>query len=229
MIPPTIRVWDLPVRLVHWLLVALVVGAVATAKIGGNAMIWHGRIGQAILGLFVFRIVWGLVGSTTARFSQFVRGPRGIRDYLQGRWSGVGHNPLGALSVLALLGLLGAQATTGLFATDDVAFTGPLYRAVSSSTASQLSGWHRQAEWLLYGLVGLHVLAVFYYRFIRGDDLVTPMVTGTRPVAVPGAQSTSGGGLAAFAVACAVAVAVVWMAGGGVLPPPPPPPPDLGW
>ena len=116
MAPRTIEVWDWPVRLFHWLLLALVVGSVVSVKIGGGAMVWHGRFGQAILGLVVFRIVWGLIGSRTARFASFVRGPRAIADYLAGRWRGVGHNPLGALSVLAMLAVIGFQAATGLFA-----------------------------------------------------------------------------------------------------------------
>lgn len=225
----TIQVWDLPVRVFHWGLLLLVVAAVVTAKIGGNAMIWHGRIGQAILALIVFRIVWGLVGSTTARFSHFVRGPRGVLDCLMGRWRGVGHTPLGALSILALLGVLGAQATTGLFATDDIAFTGPLYRAVSSSTALQLSGWHRQGQWPIYGLVTLHILAILFYRIVKKEDLITPMVKGTRQVDDPTAVSTRGGGLVALAMALGAAGLAIWIAGGGLLAPPPPPAPDLGW
>lgn len=224
-----IRVWDLSVRIFHWLLLALVIGAIATVKIGGNAMVWHGRIGQAILALVVFRVVWGLIGSTTARFTHFVLGPGQIIEYLRGRWRGIGHNPLGALSVLALLLVIGAQATTGLFATDDIAFNGPLYRAVSASTATALSGWHRQAEWLIYALVALHVAAVLYYRFVQKDDLITAMITGTKAVSDPRAQPTRGGGPLAFAVALAIAGAAFWIAGGGLLPPPPPPPPDLGW
>lgn len=224
-----IRVWDLPVRLFHWLLLALVVGAVATVKVGGNAMIWHGRIGQAILALIVFRIVWGFVGSTTARFAQFVRGPGAIIDYLRGRWRGIGHSPLAALSVLALLIVIGAQATTGLFATDDIAFNGPLYRAVSASTATQLSGWHRQAEWLIYGLIALHLTAILFYRLVRKDDLVTPMITGNKAVTDPQAEPTRGGGLIAFLIAVVIAGVAFWIAGGALLPPPPPPPPDLGW
>lgn len=224
-----ILVWDLPVRLFHWLLFGLVVAAIVTVKIGGNAMVWHGRIGQAVLALIAFRIVWGLVGSTTARFGQFVRGPRAIIDYWKGRWTGVGHSPLGALSVLALLAVLGFQATSGLFVTDDIAFNGPLYRAVSASTAAQLSGWHRQAEWLIYGLIALHLLAVLFYRLGKRDDLITPMLTGRKTVADPRAQPTQGGGLVALAIALGVAGVTLWVAGGGLLPAPPPPPPDLGW
>ena len=139
MAPRTIEVWDWPVRLFHWLLLALVVGSVVSVKIGGGAMVWHGRFGQAILGLVVFRVVWGLIGSRTARFASFVRGPRAIADYLAGRWRGVGHNPLGALSVLAMLAVIGFQAATGLFAYDDIAFRGPMAPASTGSAAG--TGW----------------------------------------------------------------------------------------
>ena len=99
-----IRLWDLPTRLFHWLLAALVTAAFVTGLTGGNAMVWHGRLGLLILGLLTFRLVWGLVGSTYARFVQFVPGPKTMLTYLRGGWQGMGHNPLGALSVLALLG-----------------------------------------------------------------------------------------------------------------------------
>jgi len=227
--PRRIRVWDLPVRLVHWLLLVLVVAAAITAKIGGNAMIWHGRIGQMILGLIAFRVLWGLVGSTTARFSHFVRGPGAVIDYLNGRWKGVGHNPLGALSVLALLAVIGAQAVTGLFTTDDIDFNGPLRRAVSATASAPLSGWHRQAQWLLYGLVALHVLAVLVYQLVRKDDLIGPMVTGKRGVTDPEAEGIRGGSLGALLAAATIAGLVVWISGGSWLPEPPAPPPDLGW
>lgn len=225
----TIRVWDLPTRLFHWLLFVLMVAAVVAAKIGGNAMEWHGRFGHLIFGLIVFRLVWGVVGSTTARFSHFVRGPCAMRDYLQGRWRGIGHNPLGALSVLALLGLTGFQAATGLFANDDIAFRGPLAALVSTDISNLLSGWHRQAEWFIYGLVGLHVAAVLYYTHARKDNLLKPMVMGSKTVADPTLESARGGGLIAFVVAVMITAAALWVSGGALVPPPPPPPPALGW
>ena len=223
-----IRVWDLPTRLFHWLLAALVVAAVVTVKLGGNAMVWHGRIGLAILGLVVFRLAWGVVGSTYARFTDFVPGPRAIRDYLAGRWDGVGHNPLGALSVLALIGVVAFQVSTGLFSNDDIAFNGPLVPLVSSDTSGWLAGLHRQTEWYLYGLVALHVLAVLYYVRAKRDDILSPMITGRK--AVRGAhREAHGGGLAAFIVAAILAAGVVWAASGALVPPPPPPPPAPAW
>lgn len=225
----TIRLWDLPTRLFHWSLVGLVIAAVMSVKIGGNAMIWHGRFGHIIFGLIVFRLVWGVLGSTYARFTQFVRGPRTILDYLLGRWHGIGHNPLGALSVLAMLGVIGLQATMGLFSNDDIAFQGPLYRAVGGDTSNFISGWHRRAEWVIYALVALHISAVLFYTLVKKDNLIGPMITGRKTVDDPALQPARGGGAVAFIIALAIAVLVLWVSSGALLPPPPPPPPDLGW
>ncbi len=236
----TIKVWDVPVRLFHWLLLALVIGAIVSIKIGGNAIVWHGRFGHMIFGLIVFRIVWGVIGSRTARFSSFVRGPGAIVDYLKGRWQGIGHNPLGALSVLGLLGLMAFQSTTGLFTTDDIAFTGPLYRAVSGDLASQLTSLHRQAEWFIYALVALHVAAVMFYTHVKKDNLIKPMITGRKEIGDEtrgGAQDGTGtmpednrgGGWVAFVIAVLITAAAMWASSGALIPPPPPPPPSLGW
>ncbi|NWO05443.1 MAG: cytochrome b/b6 domain-containing protein [Alteromonadaceae bacterium] len=224
----TIRLWDLPTRLFHWLLVLAVIGSVATIKLGSSWMDWHERFGLAVIGLLSFRLVWGVAGSTYARFTRFVRGPGAVMAYLRGQWQGVGHNPLGALSVLALIGLFGFQATTGLFSNDDIAFDGPLASLVSSDWSSTLSSWHRQAEWYLYGLVALHVLAVMFYTHVKKDNLVRPMITGRKPVETEQAEDAKGGGWLAFVVAVAIAAGVVWVANGGLVPPPPPTQ-DLGW
>lgn len=227
-----IRVWDLPLRLFHWLLLAAVTGALVSIKIGGSAaLVWHGRFGQAVLGLIVFRLMWGLIGSRTARFASFVRGPRAIRDYLAGRWAGSGHNPVGALSVLALLGLFGFQAATGLFTYDAISFRGPMAAAVSSDTVSLLSDWHTQTEWWLYGLIALHVAAVLWYACIRKERILRPMLNGRKTVAAGDERyrDNEGGGALRVLIAVAIALAVVWATSGVFNPPPPPPPPDLGW
>lgn len=225
----TVRIWDLPTRLFHWLLVVAVAGALITVNLGGTWMAWHERFGLLVLGLLSFRLCWGVIGATTARFRYFVPSPRTLNSYLRGRWRGVGHNPLGALSVLAILGLLAFQAITGLFAYDDIAFSGPLRPAVTSATSDQLSGWHRLTEWWIYGLLALHVLAVLFYALIKKDNLVTPMITGRKTVDDAVSPEIRGAGLAAFVVALAIALAVVWVASGSLLAPPPPPAPDLGW
>lgn len=226
-----IRVWDLPTRVFHWTLVALVAGAFVTEKMGGNAMVWHGRIGLAILGLLVFRIAWGFLGSTYARFGQFVRGPAVIRDYLKGRWHGLGHTPLGALSVLALLSVLSVQAITGLFASeDDVAFEGPLYPLVSSRMSDWITEIHEAMEGPLLLLVAAHIAAILFYIHVKKDSLVKPMLTGWKEAPEgEDAQNAKGGGLVPFLIAIAIAGAAVWAAAGGLLPPPPPPAPTPDW
>jgi len=220
----TIRLWDLPTRLFHWLLVLAVVGAFITVNIGGNLMVWHGRLGIFILGLLAFRVVWGVIGSTYARFTQFVRGPSAIRAYLAGAWHGVGHNPLGALSVLALLALLLTQAATGLFANDDIAFNGPLYPLVDKDLSDALTGWHHRGEVALYLLVGLHLAAIIFYAVKKGEKLVPPMVTGKKTVPDAQARDATGGGLVAFVMAVAIATGTAWVASGALIPPPAPAP-----
>jgi len=225
----SISLWDLPTRLFHWFLVLAVTGSIVTVNLGGTWMLWHERFGLTIVGLISFRLAWGLVGSTYARFLQFIPGPAAISAYLKGEWQGLGHNPLGALSVLAMLGLVGFQAVTGLFATDAIAFNGPLYRAVSSGWNDTITSWHKLTEWFIYGLIGLHIASVFFYTFVKKDNLIAPMISGHKTVSQTLGENRKGGGLIALVVALAVAGFAVWVANGGLLPPPPPPPPDLGW
>jgi cytochrome b len=186
--PPSLRgrtrllVWDLPLRIFHWSLVACVTTAVVTGELGGAWMAWHGRAGLAIVGLLVFRVVWGVVGSATSRFAHFAPSPSTLVRYLRGRWRGVGHNPLGALSVFALLGLLALQATTGLFGNDDIAFTGPLNHLVDDALGSRLTGWHRVLALGLFALMALHGLAIAFHVGVRRHRLVRPMVTGVQHV-----------------------------------------------
>lgn len=215
-----VYVWDLPTRLFHWLLVICVTAAFVTAKIGGSAMVWHGRIGLAIICLLVFRIVWGLVGSTYARFAQFVRGPAAIRAYLKGEWQGLGHNPLGALSVLALLGTLTAQAATGLFANDDIAFQGYLYPLVGNDLSGKITGIHQLLEKVLMLLVVLHIGAIAFYARVKKHNLVKPMLTGW--VEGQGGTPAQGGGMRAFLIALMISLGSVWAASGRWLPSPPP-------
>ena len=152
----SVRVWDLPLRIFHWLLAAAVAAAVVSGQIGGNLMTWHGRLGILIAGLIGFRLAWGLVGSTHSRFASFVRGPGAVLAYLRGDWRGLGHNPLGALSVLGLIGVVGLQTAGGLFGNDDIAFQGPLYNLVSKETSDWITGLHRKGFWLVGLLVALH-------------------------------------------------------------------------
>jgi cytochrome b len=223
-----LRVWDLPLRLFHWTLALAVLGLVITGQIGGLWIEWHGRLGLLVLGLLIFRLVWGLVGSTHARFRQFLPTPGGLLAYLRGQWQGVGHNPLGALSVFALLGMLAAQAITGLFANDDIAFRGVLYPLIDKGLSDSLTGWHRLLVNPLLALVALHIAAILFYAHVKGENLVRPMLTGIKQVPAPLARPVSGGGPLALLLAVLLAVGLTWALGSGSLsrwlaPPPPPP------
>ena len=146
-----IRVWDLPIRLFHWLLVICIVGSLISVNLGGNAIEWHAYFGYCILSLLIFRIIWGFVGSTHARFTSFFPSINSILAYLQGKAPRVlGHNPIGAISVFALLIVLTIQATTGLFVDDEIAFQGPFAKYVSNSVVSILSEIHESNSVLIY-------------------------------------------------------------------------------
>jgi cytochrome b len=230
-----IKLWDLPTRIFHWSLVALLVFAVITGQIGGGAIDWHGKIGLAILGLLVFRIVWGVLGSTYARFSSFFPTPATLAAYRQGQWHGVGHNPLGAFSVFALLGLLALQVATGLLSNDDIAFNGPLSGLIGKDLSDRLSGVHEFTSNLLMALVALHVAAIVFYVRIKKDNLVKPMITGwkdVQPVQENSAKSATGGGPIALVIALLIALAVVYAGSGAWIPAPAPPtlaPPTSTW
>lgn len=217
-----IKLWDLPTRLFHWLLAAAVVALFVSGKVGGNAIEWHGKIGHLVVGLIVFRLVWGFVGSTYARFGQFFPTPGRIAAYLKGRWQGLGHNPLGALSVFGLLALVGLQAVLGLFTNDDIAFRGPLYDLVGSDLSSRLTGLHHLLADGLMILVLLHVGAILFYAHVKKDNLVKPMVTGWKEA--DQGEPARGGGPLALVLALALAGLALWGASGSWMPAPPPPP-----
>ncbi len=214
-----VRVWDLPTRVFHWLLAALVIASIVSAKIGGNAMPWHFRFGYVIFTLLLFRAVWGLIGGRWSRFASFVYAPATTLRYLRGRsqvadFHDVGHSPLGALSVLALLALLAAQIATGLFADDEISNTGPLIKFVSGATSAAFTSWHKTyGQRLIIGLSILHVAAVVFYLVRRKSNLVRPMWTGDKllPQGVPAARDQAGSRAVALAVAAACAALVAWL------------------
>lgn len=184
----SIRVWDLPIRLFHWLLVLTIVGSIASAKLGGNWMEWHQRLGFFALGLIVFRLVWGLVGSQHARFTSFVRGPSTVWQYMreitradaQHTKRYLGHNPMGALSVIAMLAVILFQATSGLFADDDILMRGPYADAVSKQISDWFTKLHKLNSNVLIGLIVLHLSAIGFYYFVKRENLVKPMINGTK-------------------------------------------------
>lgn len=215
-----IELWDLPTRVFHWLLAVSVGGALVTGYVGGNWIEWHARLGELIVGLVVFRVVWGFVGAPSARFAHFVRGPSAIAAYVRGQWQGVGHNPLGALSVLALLALSLAQAATGLFATDDIAFQGPWAALVGDDGAHRAASLHGLLQKLLIGVVLVHLAAIVFYALVKRRNLVRPMLTGWQAAepqtAVPAGPVRSLRARAvAFTAAVSIAALGVYLAAGG--------------
>ncbi len=178
-----IRVWDLPIRLFHWLLVACVLGSLICVNIGGNAIQWHAYFGYSILTLLIFRIIWGFIGSTHARFASFLPNREAITNYLQGKSPRfLGHNPIGALSVFALLLVLSIQAVTGLFVDDEIAFQGPLSKYLSESSVSFFSEVHESNQVVIYILIAIHIAAIWYYKKLKGEDLIRPMISGDKEI-----------------------------------------------
>ena len=200
-----VRIWDLPTRVFHWALVLLIPALWWTGEEHLHDL--HFLLGEVTLGLLLFRLFWGLFGSSTARFAGFVRGPRAILAYLRGdRPAGIGHNPLGALSVLALLFLLANVVGLGLFATDEDGLDpAPLAHLVSYDSARILTERHEQVFWILVGFIVLHVAAILYYLLAKRDNLVAPMVTGRREMPADGGEMT-GAPLWRFLLAAILAV-----------------------
>lgn len=191
-----VRVWDLPTRIFHWTLAVAVVGQVGTGLSG--AMAWHLRIGYLVLALLLFRLVWGFVGGRWSRFGSFAHSPATLMNYLRGEGHAalrVGHTPLGALSVFAMLLFLLAQVATGLVSDDEVSASGPLVRFVSSATVGLASTWHAAVgAWVVVALVLLHVAAVVFYVAVRGQQLVRPIISGDKLLAHEAPASRDGAG-----------------------------------
>lgn len=219
----TVRVWDLPTRLFHWTLVACVIGLVVTANLGGNWMNWHLRLGFTVLTLLLWRLVWGFVGGHWSRFSSFLYAPSALLRYLRGGGrvsDSVGHNPMGALSVFALLAILLAQVSTGLISDDEISFAGPLVRFVSGDTISMATSYHKNVgKFIVIGLVVLHLLAIGFYRWVKKERLVRPMVLGDKDVveAVPSARDDGVSRLVALAVLVVCGLLVRWVVGLGAV------------
>lgn len=215
----TVRVWDLPTRLFHWLLVACVLGLVITGNVGGSAMVWHFRLGYAVLTLLLFRLVWGFVGGHWSRWTQLALAPAQTLAYLRGRsapW--VGHNPLGAWSVLLMLLWLLVQVSTGLISDDEIANAGPLSVRVSGAAVSAATAWHKgMGKAVLIVLVILHVSAIAWYRWRKAQALVPAMVHGDKQLPAPAPASRDGLAQRCLAalVLLACALAVRWLIGLG--------------
>jgi cytochrome b len=182
-----IRVWDLPTRLFHWVLALCIVAQFVTGNLGGDAMLWHMRAGYLVLSLLLFRLIWGVVGGHWSRFASFIRGPSTVLAYLRGRGPmehSVGHNPLGALSVVAMLSMLLLQASSGLLSDDEIAASGPLAQHVSNAVVSLATHYHKTiGKFTLIALVLVHIAAIGYYRTMKRQNLVTAMLDGDKEFA----------------------------------------------
>jgi cytochrome b len=177
------QVWDWPVRLFHWALVAAFIGAFVTNRLGVRFFTYHVWCGYAVIALVTFRILWGFFGTRHARFANFVQGPIGVLRYLSAAGRGrrthyAGHNPLGALMVLTLLLALGAQASVGLFANDEIFNVGPLYGFVSKTISLQLTSLHRKIFYWIAAAAALHVAAVIIHVVVKREGLIRAMITG---------------------------------------------------
>jgi cytochrome b len=185
-----IPVWDAPVRLFHWALAALVVFSFTTGKIGGSWLEWHMRSGYTILALLAFRLAWGVVGSETARFASFLRGPRATLAYARALMSrrnpaDIGHTPTGGWMIVAMLAILAVQAASGLFVDDEIATQGPLAVKVSNAFVAKMSALHSLNQWAVAAAVALHVAAIAFYQGYLGANLIGPMVHGMADVRAP--------------------------------------------
>ena len=211
-------VWDLPLRLFHWLLAASILGCWGLAQLGFSWMRWHMWLGYWVMGLLVFRLIWGIVGPKHARFSNFLKGPSTVLRYVRGLTRGggaavrsVGHNPLGGLMVLLMLVLVAVQVLTGLFATDDITWSGPYNAGVSGATGSRLTRLHHLNFNFIWAAIGLHVAAILYYARIKNENLVPAMLTGRKPAdAVPDGQAISSSELWKAVIVVAVSGGVVY-------------------
>ena len=208
-------VWDWPVRVVHWAMVLCLLSLVITGLVKGDAMPWHMGFGRVLLGLVVFRILWGFVGSGNARFGAFVRGPRAAVRYLRSRFHPpheihVTHNPAGGWMVVLLLAAMLAQAVLGLYTNDDVLWDGPLAQSVSKDASDLASSIHRRLAWVVVALASLHIVAVVVYLTAFRENLVTAMVCGSKRLppgyGSPDAARASTANAIALMIACGVAV-----------------------
>lgn len=212
-----VRLWDAPVRIVHWLLVVLIAFSWWASD---DHLDWHRWSGYAIIGLVLFRLYWGFAGGGAARFASFVKGPGATLGYMKtlarrDPSQVPGHNPLGAWSVLAILATLMFQVTTGLFSVDVDGFeSGPLSDRVSFETGRVFAGLHETSFTVIQVLVILHVVAVAYYLIWKRSDLIGPMVTGRR--VLPTDPGLAGASVWRFLAGAVIAGAVAWFISKGL-------------
>jgi cytochrome b len=211
------RVWDLPTRIFHWTLAVCVFCLLITGFRGGDAMPWHYRFGYCVLTLLLFRLVWGIVGGKWSRFASFIYAPSNIIRYLKGQGHAhhsVGHNPLGAFSVFAMLVLLLVQVATGLISDDEISAAGPLTKFVSNATVSLASSYHVTiGKVMVIVLVITHLAAILFYLYKKRENLIKPMLHGDKllPASTPASIDTAATRTLALAILLVCAAAVYWL------------------
>ena len=211
------RVWDLPTRIFHWRLAFCVFGLLTTGFTGGDAMSWHYRFGYCVLTLLLFRLVWGIVGGKWSRFASFIYAPSNILRYLKGQGDplySVGHNPLGAFSVFAMLALLLAQVSTGLISDDEISAAGPLTKFVSNATVSLASGYHVTiGKIVVIFLIVTHIVVILFYLYKKRENLIKPMLHGDKllPASTPASADTAATRSLALVILLVCAAAVYWL------------------
>jgi cytochrome b len=224
----TVRAWDLWTRAFHWLLVLLIVSAYCTRRfLDDPTLYWHRVNGYAVLALLLFRLLWGLFGSSTSRFAAFFPWPAPALRYGLGLIRGksphyLGHNPLGGALILVMLLAVVAQAAAGLFTSDDVLAQGPMVDHASDWLVGRMSAYHAKGFWIILALAAMHICANLFYQFVKKDRLITAMVTGVKPAIVYVDQQQAKFAPPLRAVACLAAsivivVTVVWLASGNIL------------
>ncbi len=210
-----IKVWDIYIRTFHWLLLICILVSFISFRL--DEMDIHFISGHCVLALLIFRVIWGVIGSRTALFHTFIKGPGAVLNYVKNpsseRFKGmIGHSPIAALSVIAMLGIISLQVATGLISDDEILLQGPLAKYVSGEMSYQATTYHGINAKLIVGLIVLHLAAIAFYRFIKKDDIVKPMVTGQKEVAEDYAEKAPSLDekkpiLAAMAILVAVAIA----------------------
>src|SRR5450830_796076 len=211
-----IRVWDLPTRVFHWALSACVIGSIASAQFGGNAMEWHFLLGYAVFSLLLFRLIWGFVGGHWSRFATFLYSPRNIFNYIKGHRhpeQAIGHNPMGATSVFALLGLLLIQVASGFISDDEIGATGPLVQFASHATVRFATFYHKDiGKLMLIGLIALHIGTIIYYFLKKKENLVHPMIQGDKrtPINATNSRDNVQTRALALVVILSCATFVIW-------------------
>jgi cytochrome b len=205
-----VRIWDLPTRIFHWAIVLLVPALWWTTEI--DRLDLHILLGETMLGLVLFRLIWGAIGSSTARFAGFVRGPGVVLRHIRGKAEAAfGHNPAGGWSVIVMLLLLCVQVGLGLFVSDEDGLnTGPLSHLISYDGARTLAHRHELVFYILLAFIAVHVAAIVFYLAVKRDNLVTPMVTGRRAAPV-GGEEMKAAPLWRFLIAAGLAAAITWV------------------